>query len=298
MISKYFKIKYIFLLALVISSSLLISNYMSFSDIKGNIKQIEILSSCSDVDIEDNIYYCDNYQNRALNIGKYTIVNNFASLDNLKKDAKIPGSQYDSSYLANIFINVDPKNLKVVDSFKLDNVKVDFSSKAIFNDGELKTISNKYFFILDLDKITYIEGKVTDTQINIPYYQKIEIQNDLVDDIEIIIEDKVTSGFFINQKLYTYKNTLNLGKNTLYVKIPTETLGTNSIDRNYIFKVLDKEFIAKSISFKYNTLNENVNIITENPKDIDFTESFSISNLLILTTIILLTITIYLWRRK
>lgn len=298
MISKYFKIKYIFLLALVISSSLLISNYMSFSDIKGNIKQIEILSSCSDVDIEDNIYYCDNYQNRALNIGKYTIVNNFASLDNLKKDAKIPGSQYDSSYLANIFINVDPKNLKVVDSFKLDNVKVDFSSKAIFNDGELKTISNKYFFILDLDKITYIEGKVTDTQINIPYYQKIEIQNDLVDDIEIIIEDKVTSGFFINQKLYTYKNTLNLGKNTLYVKIPTETLGTNSIDRNYVFKVLDKEFIAKSNSFKYNTLNENVNIITENPKDIDFIESFSISNLLILTTIILLIITIYLWRRK
>lgn len=298
MISKYFKIKYIFLLALVISSSLLISNYMSFSDIKGNIKQIEILSSCSDVDIEDNIYYCDNYQNRALNLGKYTIVNNFASLNNLKKDAKIPGSQYDSSYLANIFINVDPKNLKVVDSFKLDNVKVDFSSKAIFNDGELKTISNKYFFILDLDKITYIEGKVTDTQINIPYYQKIEIQNDLVDDIEIIIEDKVTSGFFINQKLYTYKNTLNLGKNTLYVKIPTETLGTNSIDRNYVFKVLDKEFIAKSNSFKYNTLNENVNIITENPKDIDFTESFSISNLLILTTIILLIITIYLWRRK
>lgn len=298
MISKYFKIKYIFLLALVISSSLLISNYMSFSDIKGNIKQIEILSSCSDVDIEDNIYYCDNYQNRALNIGKYTIVNNFASLDNLKKDAKIPGSQYDSSYLANIFINVDPKNLKVVDSFKLDNVKVDFSSKAIFNDGELKTISNKYFFILDLDKITYIEGKVTDTKINIPYYQKIEIQNDLVDDIEIIIEDKVTSGFFINQKLYTYKNILNLGKNTLYVKIPTETLGTNSIDRNYVFKVLDKEFIAKSNSFKYNTLNENVNIITENPKDIDFIESFSISNLLILTTIILLIITIYLWRRK
>lgn len=232
--------------------------------------------SCIDVDTTDfGTEFCDdNDFFTSLSIGTHTIITGLPKIPELRdtRDTVFPGGRYLEDLINNIKVGSTTYSFATDEphEFEIDGILIDYNLDAIWKNGELRTYTHNFLFNIDTDKIIIRENDVQKVKIGSNVYQKILVENNLLNGLELTIDDKRTSLSFLIQDFTTQRVILKKGTNRILVALPSDRLGEIEINRNFIINILDEDILIKESTEEYfisSTLVETDDGVAIDPKE-------------------------------
>ena len=256
--------------------------------------------SCNDIEttIEGFMFCENNNYDPSLTIGDETI-----RVDTLPVNTcGTNGNERDINCAE---IQINNEWYKDGDVIQFDNydILINFDS-VFFNDKEVKGFEYSLGLNFNQDIISITESNINDLKLDSLSVQKVSIDNDLVNGLPLFIESKVQKSFFFDEEFIHKTITVNKGKQTIAVELPTDTIGKHIVNRNYYILIEDVKVLIDTQESEYfvssdpKPAKDNVVSSGQEIEIVKVTSIFNLVNFMILSGIILIIIIIILNRKR